>query len=152
MLREVGGTLGFYCAHQYAHTRSNTEELMPYALKGIDATIFMVFQALGVNITVRPILGNEQFDDYIDGYIENLSVPDGDDADEDFDEDEWREEMEAKMRATVRIGDRFHKLVIVDEMTEDGPEEVCSPFPHFLDEVLKLNNIDHWSKLASHKI
>lgn len=47
MLMEAGGTLGFFCAHQYVHTRKKTEKFVPYALKGIDATIFTVFQALG---------------------------------------------------------------------------------------------------------
>ncbi|KAH6719680.1 hypothetical protein BKA61DRAFT_707506 [Leptodontidium sp. MPI-SDFR-AT-0119] len=54
-----GGTLGFYCAHQYAHTRKVTDQLMPYALKGIDAVLFAVFSSLGVKVHVRPVLDND---------------------------------------------------------------------------------------------
>ena len=59
-----GGTMGFYCSHAYAHTHRNTESLMPFALKGIDATLFSVFHALGMNVTVRPILGEEGWLEY----------------------------------------------------------------------------------------
>ncbi|KAH7386267.1 hypothetical protein BKA64DRAFT_645840 [Cadophora sp. MPI-SDFR-AT-0126] len=34
---KAGQKLGFYCQHQYAHTRDGIEELMPFTLKGIDA-------------------------------------------------------------------------------------------------------------------
>ncbi|PVH74564.1 hypothetical protein DL98DRAFT_351955, partial [Cadophora sp. DSE1049] len=54
----IGGTLGFYCAHQYAHTRKVTNQLMPHALKGIDAVLFAVFSSLGVKVYVRPVLDN----------------------------------------------------------------------------------------------
>jgi len=52
----TGGTLGFFCAHKYAHTREGMKNLMPFALKGIDVAVFSVFRSLGVEVSVRPIL------------------------------------------------------------------------------------------------
>ncbi|KAH9209223.1 hypothetical protein DL95DRAFT_428313 [Leptodontidium sp. 2 PMI_412] len=60
---EAGQKLGFHCQHQYAHTRDGIEELMPFTLKGIDAIVFGVFQALGLKTTVKPRLQNQDYED-----------------------------------------------------------------------------------------
>jgi len=70
-----GGTLGFHCAHQYAHTNNTANKRLPHALKGIDVVIFTIFKSLGLKTEVRPVLdeefneeerdyGDENFDDY----------------------------------------------------------------------------------------
>lgn len=53
---EQGGTLGFYCAHQYAHATNDANNRLPWALKGVDVVIFMVFQSLGLEVRVRPVM------------------------------------------------------------------------------------------------
>ncbi|KAL3419488.1 oxidoreductase [Phlyctema vagabunda] len=59
-----GATMAFFCAHQYAHTRSQSIELLPFALKGIDVAVFSVFKALGLMPSIRPILDNDNFRDH----------------------------------------------------------------------------------------
>lgn len=54
-----GGTFGFHCIHRYAHTGKDTDELMPFALKGMDATVYTVFEALGANVSVRPLIDDQ---------------------------------------------------------------------------------------------
>ncbi|PVH81899.1 hypothetical protein DL98DRAFT_530658 [Cadophora sp. DSE1049] len=50
-----------YRKHPYI---DGIEELMPFTLKGIDAIVFGVFQALGLKTTVKPRLQNPGFEDY----------------------------------------------------------------------------------------
>jgi hypothetical protein len=112
------GTMGFYCSHTYAHNRAKTESLMPYALKGVDATLFPVFHALGMNVTVRPILGTEAWDEYDERCWENAM--DG----------EWEEQedwLERNGRAGVtRVGMKFASIDLVDVITEnEDPSRVC---------------------------
>ncbi|KAF7943702.1 uncharacterized protein EAE97_005772 [Botrytis byssoidea] len=52
-----GGVIGFYCDHLYAHTQEDTDDIMPYTLKGIDMTIFNTFQSLGLVVKACPVLG-----------------------------------------------------------------------------------------------
>ena len=62
---DSGGTLGFHCAHKYAHTREGMDKLMPFALKGIDMVLLIVFRSLGLKTYVRPLLhssGQRHFD------------------------------------------------------------------------------------------
>ncbi|KAG9228596.1 hypothetical protein BJ875DRAFT_500604 [Amylocarpus encephaloides] len=51
-----GGILGFHCAYQYPETFEGTYcyERYPLTLKGIDAVIFAVFQALGLTVHIKP--------------------------------------------------------------------------------------------------
>ncbi|KAF7902857.1 hypothetical protein EAF00_002759 [Botryotinia globosa] len=58
-----GGVIGFYCEHLYAHTQEDTDDIMPYALKGIDMTIFNTFQSLGLAVNACPVLC---MDDYLE--------------------------------------------------------------------------------------
>lgn len=138
-----GGTIGFYCAHQYAHTLENTQELMPYALTGIDATIYMIFQSLVASVLVRPIFKSDEIVDSIEDKIYNFeyrrSHPDNypDDVSE-----MRREEFEASLRNLSRIGDKFHKLKLVDAQTEYDPDvELFVPhWPHKpLENIVWLN-------------
>lgn len=52
----LDGVIGFYCDHLYAHTQDDTDDIMPYALKGIDMTIFNTFQSLGLVVKACPVL------------------------------------------------------------------------------------------------
>jgi hypothetical protein len=109
-----GGTMGFYCSHTYAHNRAKTESLMPYALKGVDATLFSVFRALGMNVTVRPILGTEAWDEYYENTYEG----------EDESDEEWMEKLEERSGVT-RVGTKFRSIMVASDIIEGGdPSEV----------------------------
>ncbi|TGO56675.1 hypothetical protein BOTNAR_0218g00170 [Botryotinia narcissicola] len=53
----LGGVIGFYCDHPYAHTQEDTDDIIPYALMGIDMAIFNTFQSLGLVVKACPVLG-----------------------------------------------------------------------------------------------
>ncbi|CAG8955206.1 hypothetical protein HYFRA_00007222 [Hymenoscyphus fraxineus] len=59
-----GGTLGFHCVHAYPHANEDTNDLMPYALKGMDCIVFSVFRELGLRPVARPVM--EDFPEYED--------------------------------------------------------------------------------------
>ena len=109
---EVGGTLGFYCAHQYAHARKATNQLMPYALKGIDAVLFAVFASLGVKVHVRPVLDNdawEQEDEYYSTkYKEHWDYVEGERY------DSWK----ARQMGITRYGSKFEGIMSSDDETD----------------------------------
>lgn len=54
-----GGTLGFFCHHQYAHTHGSARKSLPHAFKGVDLAIYSVFQSLRLNVGVYPIIKNK---------------------------------------------------------------------------------------------
>ncbi|KAJ4159938.1 uncharacterized protein LMH87_007873 [Akanthomyces muscarius] len=60
-----GGTLGFWCSHAYAYNDSQ-EAPLPATLKGADAAIWEILKALGIHVTVSPIL---KMDDDIRPYL-----------------------------------------------------------------------------------
>lgn len=66
LISHQGGTLGFYCAHHYAHTMQAQIRRLPYALKGCDAIFYSVFRHLGSAVQVRPVLKYDDYDDYDD--------------------------------------------------------------------------------------
>ena len=51
-----GGTLGFHCVHAYAHANDRVNEMMPYILKGVDAVIFFIFKAFGLEIDLHAVM------------------------------------------------------------------------------------------------
>lgn len=60
----LGGVLGVYCSHKYAHTNGSAERRLPSALKGVDFAVYAAFRALGLAIKVEPILDDSWgFDD-----------------------------------------------------------------------------------------
>ena len=114
---------------------------MPYALKGIDAVLFVVFRALGIQVTVQPILEPKFFEEYELNRYENGY----------YDEDEMREvlgrsgltaeqvelrlpdameevgeiQLEASRNIT-RAGVRFFETKFMAERDEgEDPKEVC---------------------------
>jgi hypothetical protein len=52
----VGGRLGIFCQHAYAHTHEDGARALPAVLKGSDMAVYTVFQALGLRTQVRAIL------------------------------------------------------------------------------------------------
>lgn len=51
-----GGTLGFYCVHAYAHANDRVVKTLPYALKGVDAVVFSIFQGLNLSVSMRAVM------------------------------------------------------------------------------------------------
>ena len=52
----LGGTLGFHCAHTYAHTNDKMTINLPMALKGVDAVVFSIFRKLGASVDLRAVI------------------------------------------------------------------------------------------------
>ena len=50
----TGGILGFRCQHAYIFKTLNKEQLLPLMLKGVDYSIFMEVQSLGIPVVVKP--------------------------------------------------------------------------------------------------
>ena len=105
-----GGTLAFYCAHRYAHNAYATRFQMPYALKGVDAVLYAVFEKLGMKVRVRPILENRSIDMW--GQTDSESEDEG-----------------GSQRRIARVGRGFHALRMVGgEYMDDGFGDVSPPF------------------------
>ena len=63
----LGGTLGFFCQHQYAHAHDSGRESLPHAFKGVDLAIYSVFRSLDLKIDPRPIIKDWYNDAYYGG-------------------------------------------------------------------------------------
>ncbi|KAI5463890.1 oxidoreductase [Mariannaea sp. PMI_226] len=50
-----GGTLGFWCSHVYAYNHKS-ETPLPDNLKGVDAVLWEIFQALGLYPKIAPVM------------------------------------------------------------------------------------------------
>lgn len=61
----IGGYLGFYCSHAYAHTDTDAV-ILPDMLKGLDMVIWETFVRLGLESSVKPVLNLEDFYEYED--------------------------------------------------------------------------------------
>ena len=106
-LTEQGGTLGFYCAHQYAHATNDANIRLPWALKGIDVVIFTVFQRLGLEVEVRPVSEKPIF------------------SPAELDEMKGKRTDEKKSLfppQTASLGTKFHATTLTSDLTEDMHE------------------------------
>lgn len=52
----LGGTLGLYCRHAYAHANDDHSERLPFALKGVDAIFYSVFHHLGLKVNIQAFM------------------------------------------------------------------------------------------------
>ncbi|KAE9378797.1 hypothetical protein N431DRAFT_293080, partial [Stipitochalara longipes BDJ] len=129
-----GGTLGFFCAHNYAHTLRNASALLPHALKGIDHALFAALTSLGLKTTVRPVLGDEAWDEW-----------------EEWRMAKWMETEEGegapRLANVTRVGRGFARIKMVDVRIGDGvdPSSVVNTFFPFkaVEDVLWLNEARH---------
>ena len=106
---------------QYLHIEENTEELKPYAHKGIEATLFTVFQALGMTATVRPIIDDRTFEGWTEYRRERLRDKNGYNDDvRDFENE-----------SITRVASKFHGFKGNDERVGErgDPEEVSISLP-----------------------
>ncbi|KAL3461651.1 hypothetical protein BJX64DRAFT_289064 [Aspergillus heterothallicus] len=57
-----GGILGFYCSHAYPHSSSLAYTYLPESLKGADLVLYSVFQSLGIELAILPIIHSRDSD------------------------------------------------------------------------------------------
>lgn len=141
-LLETGGTLGFYCAHRYAHTREGIDTLMPFALKGIDAVFFSVFRSLGLKVNARPMLNFEHFGWFdkirlsksFSDYEKNNKYPDqgGDSQKKWGKRQKFGSDWHKKRREITRVGDAFHELRLGDVGGHDDDSEMIAEVSEIL--------------------
>jgi len=55
----LGAVLGVFCRHRYAHNTDIARHRLPEALKGVDLAIYLAFQALGLRVSVKPIIDRD---------------------------------------------------------------------------------------------
>lgn len=96
---------------------------MPYSLKVVDAVLFAVFNILGLNVTVSPILKGEAYTEYVDNLVEyDWFHERGGGCDSDSDHDafdcEAALEFERQLRNKTRVGNQFHKLKMANVETD----------------------------------
>jgi hypothetical protein len=74
----VGGVLGCYCQHWYPHTANSPKHapIFPSVLKGSDLYLYCVFVALGLEVTIHPVLARDYdeveervYDDHDEVYV-----------------------------------------------------------------------------------
>jgi hypothetical protein len=89
---------------------------MPYALKGIDATIFAVFSAAGLEVSVRPMLNSETVPEW-DGFAS---------SEHDSLDGQRMDQASEPRGERITVGDAFHPLVLSDNggLSEDWWEEI----------------------------
>ncbi|GKZ24416.1 hypothetical protein AbraIFM66951_010492 [Aspergillus brasiliensis] len=51
-----GGVFGVFCSHAYPHSSDLAELQLPRALKGADLVVYAAFEALGIDISILPVL------------------------------------------------------------------------------------------------
>ena len=64
----LGGTLGFYCQHAYAHANDSDIQRLPFCLKGVDAIFYSVFHHLGLTVGMRAVMEELEDDEDMDQY------------------------------------------------------------------------------------
>jgi hypothetical protein len=97
-----GGTLGFFCASNYSHTRRNADKIFPWCLKGVDSVFFSVCSSLALKTTVKPVLGDEAWDEHYDYLVQS------------FMEEEGSEGPVPSQQNVSRIGKGFGRIKMVD--------------------------------------
>lgn len=142
----LGGTLGFFCNHQYAHTHDAGRKSIPAAFKGVDLAVFTTFHSLGLKPAVRPVLKDDSHQAPVWGglsveelfklksvneFNERMKVTCAQEEDEDEemsneDEDEDEEMSDEDGYGLDRYGDRtivgtkMHGIMPNDEYEEDA--------------------------------
>lgn len=114
-----GGLLGIWCSHAYAHSHSPSFHNLPSSLKGVDMAMYEIFRALGLQVTIRPIL-DECTRDYF----------------EDSDDD--------GMPVNI-IGEGLHKLKIADTLIDDDDlDRICINWGgYYYGDVVWLSRMRH---------
>jgi hypothetical protein len=71
LLTDIGGVLGSFCTHAYPHTADNATTLLPRGLKGADLVLYSVFDSLGIEVEMLPVIIGSGENDYYYGSSSN---------------------------------------------------------------------------------
>lgn len=131
-----GGTLGFFCTNNYGHTRRNADKMFPYCLKGVDGVLFSVCNALGLKTTVKPVLGDEAWDEHYEYLVQSFMEEDG------------REGSVPSQQNISRIGKDFGRIKMVDVRIETGEDPTAVVNKYF-----PFNDVEgvEWLNEARHE-
>lgn len=110
ILIPLGGTLGFYCHHAYAHANDNHRDHFPFALKGVDAVFYSVFHFLGLEVTMKAVLDQDDLDNS-DAYGR------------DYDSDDSRKDAEL-------VATGLHGNQLTEEGGCDGSDNIVDVMRH----------------------
>jgi hypothetical protein len=131
-----GGTLGFFCTNNYCHTGRGAEKKFPHSLRGIDYIFFSACKALGVKAEVRPVLGDEAWDEWYEHRLQKFM--------------EVEEDSSLSLPSqpnTSRIGHKFGRIKMVDVEIKEGedPSKVVGRYFPYVERqgVLWLNEARH---------
>lgn len=112
----IGGTLGVFCSHAYAHTSKIPDALLPRALKGADMVLCSLFKSLGIKVDVRPVL---EWNETYDVSNPNLGIGSGKSDEGSSDEEEYGFYGPARPKSAI-IGYGLHSYVTSNMGREDG--------------------------------
>lgn len=142
----VGGTLGFFCHHQYAHSQESGRKSIPMAFKGVDLAIYSVFQALGLTVGIHPIVKNKSKSmgglsiqdlmgspsqpdgDYVENCLKAMALKEGDHTfyDCEYMSDEDEDGSGDKEERRTIVGTKLHGPTF-DENYDMESEDVSVP-------------------------
>jgi hypothetical protein len=103
VLTAVGGVLGIFCSHAYAHSSSSVQSRLPLVLKGSDMVLYSIFDTLGFPVKILPVLGMEG--EYV---LKNLEVGGESEERDSMVEDYWEEDFPRFLRF---FGMDYEKMV-----------------------------------------
>ncbi|KAI4130889.1 MAG: hypothetical protein LQ338_001486 [Usnochroma carphineum] len=136
----LGGVLGFFCHHQYAHAHGSGRKGLPHALKGVDFAVYAVFHSLRLKVGVYPVIKNRS--NRMGGMsVEKLlkgtpGVKKGDRVELFLEHlDKYTEKAEHKQPYerpdfTSVVGTALHGPTFDDYYEEESDEPVTNAWPH----------------------
>ena len=128
--------MGFFCTNNYAHTSRGAEKRFPGCLTGIDYVLFSVLKTLGFEPRVRPVLGDEAWDELYEHRLRKFME----------DDREMGEEVPAQQNIS-RVGKGFERIRMVDVRIAAGedPTPIVGKFFPFkkIEDVVWLNEARH---------
>lgn len=132
LILSLGGKLGFFCNHQYAHAHDAGRKSIPAAFKGVDLAVFTAFHSLGLKPTVRPVLMRayyrwggmsvkELFDmKDVKEFNERMNPTRGQEEDEYEEESDEVEYGRGSDNALTMVGTNMHGLAKNDDYDEES--------------------------------
>lgn len=80
----LGGVFGVHCSHAYPHSSDIAGLQLPRSLKGADLVVYAVFEALGMDVSILPVLEyDEDYEDNGAPYFADSEQDSGSEQDSD---------------------------------------------------------------------
>lgn len=137
----TGGFLGIYLQHPYAHSTDEGIDALPGALKGTDMAIYTVFLALGLDISIRPVLKLDEAKIHDDDQDTGEEYSSQSDEEVMYDDDQDTEEEDSP---------HHDQEMICDDDQDTGEEG--SPQPDLIGLQLKPVHVSNCDGVDSHEI